>query len=280
MIRTADNSLNGRCNLQVFTLALLLGALSFVATANPIESQLTGVWNSSGTQRLNESQLQTLQVSLRQKTGFVQLGFDQQGALTLGNRQHIAGGSATARALLAAAVDSANRYELESHESSPDVAFARNYEAGNWKDSQTGKLIDVHRVQLDFADFSRLSGAREAKAAMDIGIALLHELVHAVLNLQDPQGDMNQIGECDAHINRIRRELRLAERLYYHPNITVARTSDGRRIISASLTFVERAKANAQPSAIYSLNWLPGQVSPNARNIAAFQQGLLVAKGR
>ena len=35
MIRTADNALNGRCTIQPFALALLLGALSFAALADP-----------------------------------------------------------------------------------------------------------------------------------------------------------------------------------------------------------------------------------------------------
>src|SRR5574341_816730 len=160
--RTADNSLNGHRNLQLFALALLLGALSFTALANPVDSHPAGVRNSAGPRRLNERQLQTLQESLRQKTGFVELEFDRQGALVLGNRQNIAGGSATARALLAAAVDSANLYELESHERSPKVAFARFQEIEDRLIGATGQRTSIYQVQLDFADFDYLSGAREA----------------------------------------------------------------------------------------------------------------------
>ena len=65
MTRTADNSLNGHRNLQLLALALLLGALSFAALANPVSSYPAGVRNSSGPRRLNERQLQTLQESLR-----------------------------------------------------------------------------------------------------------------------------------------------------------------------------------------------------------------------
>ncbi len=60
--------------------------------------QRTGVRNSAGAQRLTEKQLQLVQVSLRHKSGLLELGFDEQGVLTLGNRQHFEGGSATARA--------------------------------------------------------------------------------------------------------------------------------------------------------------------------------------
>jgi len=278
MIRTADNSLNGRRNLQLFALALLLGALSFVALANPVSSYPAGVRNSTGPRRLNEKQLQTLQESLRQKTGFVELEFDRQGAFTLGNRQNIAGGSATARALLQAAVDSANLYELENHERSPEIAFARIVES-EYRLDETGKRTTVHQVQLDFADFDSLRGPREAKASFDIGIALLHELAHGVLKLQDPQ-DVDQIGECDAHVNQMRRELQLPERLYYHPSISVTRPAVGMGIVHARLVFVERTTANAKPSKQYSLTWFASQVAPNARNIAGLQQGLLAARRR
>jgi hypothetical protein len=135
-------------------------------------------------------------------------------------------------------------------------------------------------LQLDFADFNCLSGAREAKASFDIGIALLHELAHGVLKLQDPPGNTDQIGECDAHINQIRRELRLPERLYYHPGISVTRISGARNIVCARLVFVERATANSQPRAQYSLSWLPSQVAPNAPNIAGLQKGSLRARRR
>lgn len=280
MIRTADNSLNGHRNLQLFALALLLCALSFVALANPVGSYPAGVRNSSGPRRLNESQLQMVQQSLRQKTGLVELGFDRQGALTLGNRQNIAGGSATARALLQAAVDSANLYELESHERSPEIAFAEIRASADRQIDLASKRTTIRQVQLDFADFNCLSGAPEAKASFDIGIALLHELAHGVLKLQDPPGDTDEIGECDAHINQIRRELQLPERLYYHPGISVVQTRGKKRIVSARLVFVERTVVNSKPSKQYSLSWLANEVAPNAQNIAGLQQGSLKARRR
>jgi hypothetical protein len=238
----------------------------------------TGVRNSSGSNRLNERQLQILRESLRHKSGFAELGFDQQGALTLGNRQNIVGGSATARALLAAAVDSADLYELESHERSPDIAFARLRDM-EYRISETGKRVNICQAQIDFADFDSLKGPREAKASLDIGIALLHELAHGVLKLQDPPVDTDEIGECDAHINKMRRELQLPERLYYHPGVTVVQLVDGRRIVSARLVFVKRG-VNAQPSAEYSLTWSPSQVAPNAQKVDSFQQGLLKTRRR
>jgi len=282
MTCAADNSINGYWGYggygKALALALLLSCLALVSVnAAP---QPTGVRNSAGPRRLSEKQLRQTQDSLRHKSGFMELGFDAQGWLTLGNRQRIRGGSATARALLIAAVESGNLYQLESHESSPEVAFARIYESATWVIGATGQRLDIYQVQIDFADFDCLQGARQAKAALDLGLSLLHELVHGVLKLQDPQGEPDQIGECDAHVNQMRRELQLPERLYYHPHITVARTSEGRRIVNASLVFVERTAANAQPSAKYRLYWLPSQVSPNANNIAGLQQGTLAPRRR
>ncbi|MGH9846522.1 MAG: hypothetical protein ACREEM_48105 [Blastocatellia bacterium] len=274
---TADNSINRHYNLRSFALALLLGALSLTALAAPRAAvQPTGVRNSSGPRRLNEKQLQQARESLRHKSGFMELGFDEQGALTLGNRQHIRGGSATARALLIAAVDSANLYELESHERSPEVAFARLYESEDREFGETGKKMTIYLVQLDFTDFDRLGGAREAKASFDIGIALLHELTHGVLKLQDPRGEMDRLGECDAHVNQMRRELLLPERLHYHPGIRVVENLAG-RFVFASLEF---AGSNAQAAEKYRLTWRADQVSALAGNVAGLQNGLLASKRR
>ncbi len=216
-------------------------------------SQPTGVRNSQGPQSLNERQRQLLQENLRQESGFRELVFDEQGVLTLGDRQHTAGGSTTARALLIAALEGGNLSELESHERSPEVAFAQLLGMEYRDIGETGQRINIYRVQIDFADFAHLQGAREAKASFDVGIVLLHELTHGVLKLQDPRGDMDQIGECDAHVNQMRRELRLPERLYYYPDIRDMKPIDGRLILCATLEFVERSEANAQPEEIPAL---------------------------
>lgn len=273
MNRTTQNTNFWRNVIQAAALTLIAGTLGFAqSNASNIP---TGVRNSR-TRGLNANQLQMIEQTLRQKTGFTELGFDAQGGLTLGDRNRVAGGSATARALVTAAVESGNLYELESHENAPDVAFAQINETEDKVIGETGQRLTVFQVHLDFADFDRVSGAREAKASFDVGIALLHELVHGVLRLQDPQGGMDEIGACDAHVNQMRRELHLPERLYYHPNITVIQTRMG-RFVCASLEFTE---GNAQADAKYRLNWRADHVSPAARNIAQLQQGLVTAKRR
>lgn len=272
MKRTADNSNFWQRIVRSAALTLLLGGFAGSTSAQ----SLTGIRNSSGWQRLSEKQLQQVRENLSRKSGFAELGFDRQGALTLGNRQRVDGGSATARALLTAAADSQNLYELENHDHSDDVAFARIHESADRQIDASAKRTTIFLVQIDFADFNKLSGDREAKASFDLGIALLHELTHGVLKLQDPQ-DTNEIGECDAHVNQMRRELQLPERLYYQPGISVVQVADGRRIVTARLGFVERKAGQVVK---YQLSWLPGNVSPSARNIAQLQQGLAMARRR
>lgn len=261
-------------NLLFIVLLLLTLAVSALA------DMATGVRNSMGVLRLNAAQLQQVQASLRQKSGFVELGFDEQGALTLGNRQRLEGGSPTARALLIAAIDGKHRYELESHEHSPDVAFARLWEAEYRVEGKTGQRLNIYKIQLDFADFNWLSGAPEAKAAFDIGISVLHELTHGVLQLQDPNGAMDQIGDCDAHVNQMRRELRLPERLYYHPDIRVVPLLNGAAVVHAKLLFATWQEGNTRSSATYQLSWLANKVSPNAKNITELGKGLVGVKRR
>lgn len=273
MKRTADNSTFWQNAVISAMLTLLFGMLETLALAQT-RDDLSGIRNGSGSLRLSDKQLQQVRETMKQKSGFAELSFDELGALTLGNRQHVVGGSATARALLIAAVDSDNLYELENHDRSADVAFAQLYESEDRLIGPTGKHMIIYKVRLDFADFNHLSGANEAKAAFDLGIALLHELTHGVLKLKDTQ-EIDQIGECDAHINQIRRELNLPERLYYEPKITVVRISTGKRLVVAHLEFVERS---AGQNAKYKLGWFPANVSPNARSIAQLEQGLAKAR--
>lgn len=255
----------------VFSFCALLLSTSLAYAASSI---VTGVRNSTGAHRLNEQQLQQLQHTLRHKSGFVELSFDKQGTLTLGNRQHIQGGSATVRELLMAAVESLNLYELESHKAAPDIAFARILESEDQLLNERGQRRSIFQVRLDFADFNLVEGPPAAKASFEIGIALLHELVHGVLKLSDPEGRINQIGDCDAHVNQMRRELGLPERLYYHPTIKLVKLT-GRRVIYALLQFGPNP---ARPQ--YHLIWQVSLVSPRAKNIAELEKGLLDGKNR
>jgi hypothetical protein len=174
-----------------------------------------GLRNSAGERQLDKSQLQKVVDSLRHKTGFQEMHFDQSGFLTIGDRTQVCGGSETARTLLAAAVDGHQAIELQADNHSPRVAFAAIQPGAIYTHFQTKARIKVWHLQLDFADFGELRGTREAITAFDLGFAVLHELVHGVLGLSDGAEGQPELGACDEQINRVRRELNLPERQVY-----------------------------------------------------------------
>jgi hypothetical protein len=174
-----------------------------------------GLRNSPAAKKLNPKQLDCVLKSLREKTGFSEMFFDENGFLNLGDRTKFRGGSETARALFSAAVDSSIGIDLESHDHSSTVAFARLERATVYQSRATGKRIDVYPLEIDFSDFPKLRGDKRALAAFDVGFVIMHELGHAVLGLRDPANQLEGPGECEIYINRIRRELNLPERQNY-----------------------------------------------------------------
>lgn len=179
-----------------------------------------GLRNSSGPRKLDAKKLEAVLKSLREKTGLTEMRFDEEGFLTLGDRTKFSGGSATARALLAGAVEIGEAIDLESHDHSPLVAFARLATPTVFNSRLTGESINVYPIELDFSDFSKLRGDRNAISAFDIGFVILHELGHAVLGLRDAVDDDDEPGECENYINRIRRELNLPERQNYRARVS------------------------------------------------------------
>jgi hypothetical protein len=202
---------------RTITLLAFLYALSSIVSA-ATDAQYrpqAGLRNSDGSRRLSGLQAQRALESLRHKTGFMEMRFDESGFLTLGDRTRFVGASATARELLIATVDGRVAIELESHDRSPHVAFARIIEGTVYIHVQAKARIESLRVQLDFSDFAELRGEREVIAAFDPGFAILHELVHGVYGLRDGVGEAPKLGECDELVNRMRRELNLPERQGY-----------------------------------------------------------------
>src|SRR5215510_8248174 len=174
-----------------------------------------GLRNSPGVHKLNAKQLDAVLTSLRDKAGLIEMRFDENGFLTLGDQTKFSGGSAIARALLDAVVTMGNVADLESHMYSSKVASARLAEPLAYRNYSSGAKIDVLPLEIDFSDFAKLRGDRPALAAFDLGFVILHELGHAALGLRDAAGDLRGPGECEALINRIRRELNLPERQTY-----------------------------------------------------------------
>ena len=189
--------------------------LSLPATADDLSRFRGGIRNSPGERRLNKKQLDAVLASLRDKSGFLEMCFDKDGFLTLGDQTKFSGGSGAARALLDAAIKMPHAVELESHTNSSLVAFARLSKLVIYKRLSSGKMMNVFPLEIDFSDLSRLRGDKQALAAFDLGFVILHELGHATHGLPDASGDPNGLGECEELINRIRRELNLPERRTY-----------------------------------------------------------------
>src|SRR5262249_33704248 len=76
-------------------------------------------------------------------------------------------------------------------------------------------LPETFVVLIDFADFDRLLGDDAALRAFDVGWAFLHELDHVVNDLSD-SASPTETGDCESHINLMRRELDLPIRADYY----------------------------------------------------------------
>jgi hypothetical protein len=160
---------------------------------------------------LAEARRAGLAAQLRAITGWAGLHFDGEGFLRFGSAGP-SGGSQSARELLAAAEAGGNLLIIEDASGSADVVFSRVLE-GRWKDGSEGRP-PAYVVQIDFKDFEHVRGDRAALAAFNAGWGALHEIEHAVRDSKDAEGPGDS-GECEAAINRMRRECGLAERAEY-----------------------------------------------------------------
>jgi len=165
---------------------------------------------------LKGRELESLLNGLRFCTGFMELHFDESGQLQLGDRTRVSRGSNTARQLLVAAVESRDSFILEASKHSPVIAFAEIEATDIYIDAMNAKH-NVWRVRLDFSDFAHLRGPDKAVTSFGPALALLHELGHGVLKKDDLLTQADQLGECERHMNLIRRELGLPERESYQP---------------------------------------------------------------
>lgn len=141
----------------------------------------------------------------------LEVKFDASGALRL-MRSEARGGSETARELLRKALDGTRVLILEDASDRQDVVFSRVV-PGRLK-HHASDSPETFVVLIDFADFEHLLGDDAALRAFDIGWAFLHEVDHAVNDLSDSTTPM-ETGECEAHVNVMRRELNLPVRADY-----------------------------------------------------------------
>jgi hypothetical protein len=176
---------------------------------------------------LSRAHREQLVFKLRGITGFPDLKFDDDGIMREGSRLPI-GGSETARALVVNATSGRNLVVIEDTSNRPDVAFCRVI-PGRWKkDAATRPPAVV--VQIDFADFDQVVGDERALEAFNVGWGLLHELDHIVNDTPDA-ASLGETGECEAHINQMRRECNLPERTDYFSTLSP---------LSADTTFITR----------------------------------------
>ncbi len=155
---------------------------------------------------------------LRKITGWSDLHFDR-GRLRTGTIEPFSG-SNTARQLVKNAISGTATVRLDNAGSSSDVVFARVVEV---KSDQAGTLSSpTFIVQIDFSDFEHVMGDDKALEAFNAGWVLLHEFDHIVNDSEDAASLVNA-GDCEDHINRMRRECDLPVRtLYYATFLPVA----------------------------------------------------------
>lgn len=190
-------------------------------------------------EELSPAHRQQLATKLRKITGLPDLNFDHNGILRLaGNR--IVGGSESARELLTSAINGRSVVVIEDASNSSEVAFCRVI-PGKWKRNSSGKP-PVYVVQIDFADFDQLVGDERALEAFNVGWGLLHELDHVVSDSPDTTS-LGETGECEAHINQMRRECSLPERADYFSTLSPFATNTTFMTRLVRLAFEEHSPA-------------------------------------
>jgi hypothetical protein len=198
-----------RCCTRRAILAPLCLLITFAA-AQAAEQSFPNILCRPELERARRAELAE---KLRAITGWAELSFDENGMLRTGAAQP-AGGSPTARALLADAAKGPNLMVLEDASRRADVAFCRVV-AGRWKRAGNGQP-PVFVVLIDFADFAHVLGDADALAAFNVGWGVLHEIDHVVHDSVDPAAGGTTTGACEDAINLMRRECGLAERVTYY----------------------------------------------------------------
>jgi len=191
-----------------------------------------------------------LLLRLRAITGWSDLRFDNRGALRWTTADS-SGGSKSARGLLNQAVFGNDLIVLEDASSRSDVAFCRVV-PGRWL-VQDQRRIRAFVVLIDFDDFRQISGDQQARAAFDVGWAVLHELHHAVNDSEDAQS-IGEVGACERDINKMRFELGLPLRATYYFSPLPARVNPEFQSRLVRLAF-EKHDANSNRTKRYWLVW-------------------------
>lgn len=224
-----------------FMIGLLSGALMEVRAGDNANTEILnyqgGLRNGIGKFQLKEKQMKQVIASLEEKTGFQEIHFAEDGFLSLGDRAQVVGGSATARQLLIDAVDGTAQLHLENHSYSSKVVFAHLGKSTLYLNMRTKAQIEQQPIRIDFTDFGKLVGRKEVLASFDLGMTILHELVHGVRKLHDSVNEWEEIGDCERYVNTIRKELGLPERQQYVARSHTVISSVGWKSTIAELQF-------------------------------------------
>lgn len=186
---------------------LIIAASSIPALAGEVTRGGVMIRNSASAANRDD-----LVRKLQSITGWPELHFDPSGFLNV-NPNKLRGGSSLARELLKNAIASEKLIVLEGASSRSDVVFCR-VDLAHWISENKAHPI-TYVVIIDFTDFKYISGDKEARAAFDVGWAVLHELEHVVNDSEDTIASYLG-GDCEANINRMRSELGLANRAGYY----------------------------------------------------------------
>ncbi len=186
---------------------------------------------------------------LRKITGWSNLKFDPAGVLRLGTNP--VDGSKKARELLSRVVMGGTAVVLEDASKHADVAFCQVL-PGKWK-ANVSDSRPAFVVRIDFADFENVIGDAPALQAFDAGWGLLHELDHVINNSLDA-ACLGEPGECEAHINEMRRECGLPQRAeYFHTYSPL--TVDSAFITRLVQLSFEQEEAHRKKKKRYLLVW-------------------------
>lgn len=165
---------------------------------------------------LKDKEKQKLIDDWKRETGYQDIQFDKSGKLTINEQAGRSGGSnLAARDLLKAVTSTDVRFNLVSVDTTA-VAFAE-VDAGTTPIGAGNKITRTdYKVRIDFGDFDRASGDKEAKEAFSVGLTAIHEFDHKIYNVTDYKNSSTDPGPLERdYINPIRRELGLAERVHY-----------------------------------------------------------------
>lgn len=197
----------GTLFVRISRAAWLAAVLLFLPADLLAETNISNVVCRSG---FAVERREELAAKLRKITGWTNLKIDVTGALQLGTNP--VGGSKKARDLLSQVVTGGTAVVLEDASKRADVAFCEVL-PGRWK-ANVPDSRPAFVVRIDFADFENVIGDARALRAFDAGWGLLHELDHVVNNSLDANC-LGEPGECEAHINEMRRECGLPQRAEY-----------------------------------------------------------------